>query len=504
MPIKNSIILLLLLCSTILTAQDKQAAFEKYFTALHENRQFSGNVLVAEKGKIIYSGTFGQADFTSSIPNTFNTSFPIASISKTITATAVLQLLEKGKLKVSDAVADHLPGFPYPAMTIQHLLSHTSGMPAYNAFVDSVNMEKPGKVFSNKDFMSRLIAAKIPPVFNPGDKGRYDNTNYIVLALIIEKLSGQSYEAYVKKNILQKAGMSETRFFSLPLQYNTPVIRNFAYPHLYLRSYDKDPVKAASVPFIKAYWGTYAFAGFGDYISTVSDMLKYDQALYSGLLLKEETLRKAFIPVKLNDGTDNPPLFGWGWEMTKDTSLGKIVYHSGAATGLSCAIVRNTSKKQTVILFDNLHYNALENAMNALRILNDRLIPLPKKSIAKVFAKTLLEEGPAAARLQLETLKKDSLNYVLDEEEINLLGYEFLSPSNPFRIPVQQKMKEALETFKINMELFPQSWNVYDSYGEALLANGQKEEAKKMYQRSIELNPGNEGGKKILEKLLAE
>lgn len=502
MRIKSGIIFTLLLFSTILSAQDKQAALEKYFIALHQNRGFSGNVLVAENGRVVYQKSLGYADFKNKAPNTPDISFPIASISKTLTATAILQLQEQGKLKVTDAVSDRLPGFPYTNMTIEHLLSHTSGMPAYNAFVDSVNMKKPGMVFTNRDFMGRLIAAKPPLVFNPGDKTSYDNTNYIVLSLIIEKLSGQGYEAYIKKNILQKAGMKDTRFFSLPVQYNTPEIQHFAYPHLYIHSYDADPVRAASVPFIKAYWGTYAFAGFGDYVSTVADLLKYDQALYAGLLLKKETLEQTFTAAKLANGA--AAAFGWGWEIMKDTSLGKVVYHSGAATGLSCVIIRNISKQQTVILFDNLHYNARENGVNALRVLNNQSVPSPKKNIANVYGKTLLEKGPVAARIQLEALKKDTLNYILDEEEINLLGYEFLSSSNPYRIPVQQKIKEALETFKLNMELFPQSWNVYDSYGEALLADGQKEEAKKMYRKSVELNPDNEGGKKILEKLSAE
>jgi tetratricopeptide (TPR) repeat protein len=143
-------------------------------------------------------------------------------------------------------------------------------------------------------------------------------------------------------------------------------------------------------------------------------------------------------------------------------------------------------------------------AMNALKILNGVDVPSPKKSLTKTYAKVLLKNGADAARDTLYRLRKDTANYSLSEDEMNLLGYNFMggvNNPNPFRFPEEHKYKEAIETFKLNTELFPNSWNVYDSYGEALLAVGQKEEAIRMYKKSVELNPNNEGGKKVLEGL---
>jgi CubicO group peptidase (beta-lactamase class C family) len=482
--------------------QSKQKTIDDYFLALVKNQQFSGNVLVIEENKIVYEKSFGYADYTTKTPNTPNISFPIASISKLLTATAILQLIEKGLLKITDPVIQYLPDFPYPEITLRHLLSHTSGLPPYNAYFDQYKREDPSKVFTNKDFIPGIVANKQPLIYQPGEKGNYDNINFIVLALIVEKLTGIPYKAYIEKNILQRAGMNETSFFPLPEQFNRAQIKNYAFPHVYLHLYDAKPVKSNSIPYVRAYWHSYGFNGFGDYTSTMRDLWKFDNALYSNQLLKQQTLEEAFVPVKLNSGENNADEFGLGWEIEKDTSLGKLVYHSGAAMGLSSNILRNITKHQTVILFDNTHFNAHDNASKVMMLLNGKKVDTPKKSIAKVYGNILLSKGAIAAKESLETLKRDTVNYYLSEDEMNSLGYDFMGNNNPYHLPERHLNRQAVETLKTNVDLFPGSWNAYDSYAEALLAAGQKAEAIKMYQESVKLNPANENGKKILEKLL--
>ncbi|HLO81972.1 MAG TPA: serine hydrolase [Chitinophagaceae bacterium] len=485
-------------------AQSKQEKLEAYFSALVKNQQFNGNVLIVENGKTVYENSFGYADFDNNELNTKNTVFPIASISKTITATAILQLAQAGKLQVSAPVVKYLPEFPYPSITIQHLLSHSSGLPPYNAFFDGVRKQDPGKVFTNADFINGLIANKQSLIYQPGEDGNYDNINFIVLALVLEKVSGMNYTEYVEKYILKPAGMTHTAFLPLKQQYAQINNRNFAFPHLYPHLYSDSIIRADKVPYIVEYWSAYNFTGFSDYLSTTHDLLKYDEAYYNGSLLNDQLLQDAFSPVKLRNGKNNPGKFGLGWELEQDTTMGIIPYHSGGATGLSCVLLRNISKHQTVIIFDNTHFNAHEVGYNALKLLNGLEVPYPKKSIAKIYARILLRQGAEIARDSLKVLKADSLNYWLSEDEMNLLGYDFLGGANnpnPFHFPEEHKVAEALETFKLNVELFPDSWNVYDSYGEALLVVGRKEEAIRMYKRSIELNPKNEGGKKVLEQL---
>jgi CubicO group peptidase (beta-lactamase class C family) len=505
MKLKLKIFPLLFISTLHLVAQTRRTDLEKYFSALVQNQQFNGNVLVAENGKIVFEKSFGYADFSTKRLNSTNTLFPIASVTKTITATAILQLVQSGKLKITAPAVEYLPDFPYPTITIKNLLSHTSGLPPYNAYFDSVRKQYPDKIFTNGDFLKGLVSNKKPLIYQPGEKGNYDNINYIVLALILEKVSGMSYGTYIEKNILKQAGMTNTFFFPPKLQYAQNKNDGFAFAYLSPHIYSDSLVKANTVPYIVSYWSAYNFTGFSDYVSTTHDLLKYDEAYYNGNLLNKQIVNEAFTPMKLNNASNNPDNFGLGWEIEHDSTLGKIVYHSGAATGLSCVLLRNISKHQTIILFDNTHYNAHEIAFNALSVLNGKLVPYPKKSIAKIYARVLLGDGPDAARDTLNVLKKDSLHYLLSEDEMNSLGYDFLGGTNnpnPYHFPEEHKYLEAVKTFKLNIQLFPNSWNVYDSYGEALLIIGQKEEAIKMYNKSIELNPKNEGGKKALEKLL--
>ncbi|SFD86273.1 CubicO group peptidase, beta-lactamase class C family [Chitinophaga sp. CF118] len=504
---KHSLFLSFFFISSLtLAGQDKHAYLKKYFSTLEKNKQFNGSVLVSENGKVIYEKGFGFADFSNKTVNNVNTAFPIASLSKTLTATAILQLVEAKKLNVTDAVTKYLTGFPYPNITLQHLLSHTSGLPPYNAFFDSTRKLHPDTVFTNVDFMRGLTNNTKPLLYEPGSKGNYDNINFIVLALVIENVTGMQYNNYITENILRPAGMTHTMFIPLRLQYTQPVNFPFAYPYLYPHKYSESVIKASQVPFIVNYWSSYNFSGFGDYVSTITDLLKYDKAYYNGCLLNQEIINKAFEPVKLNDGKNNAANFGWGWQIDKDSSFGKVVYHNGNATGHSCILVRNISKHQTIIIFDNIHNNnSQELAFKTLKILNNIKMPLPRKSLAAEYARLLVNKGAIVAREKLFILKADTVHYQLSEDEMNLIGYDFMGGSNnpnPYKFPEEHKYQEALETLKINAELFPNSWNAYDSYGEILLQVGQKETAIKMYKKSIELNPNNTAGQKILEQFL--
>lgn len=499
---KNILICCLLFTGVSVSAQSKRKNIDQYFKALVKNQQFSGRVLVIEHDKIVYENWSGYADIEKRTAVTKSIRFPIASISKLFTATAILQLKENGLLRVSDPVVMHLPSFPYDGITIRHLLSHTSGLPPYNAFFDKFRKEQPGKTFTNSDFMAGVLSNKQPLIYQPGEKGNYDNINYLVLALIVEKVSGETYENFISTHILRPSGMNVTTYFPLSGQFNQDGIKNYAYPHVYLRLYDTVPVRSNTIPYVRDYWHSYGFNGFADYVSTIGDLWNFDKAIRSNKLLKQETLDEAYIPVAFNNGNSNPELFGLGWEVEQDSSSGKMVYHSGAAMGLSVNLLRNLKKNQTVIFFDNMHFNAHENAGNIMRLLNGRKVDMPRRSIAKVYGSVLLSKGAVAAREVLENLRKDSVNYYLSEDEMNSLGYDFMGNTNPYHLPEKHFFKEAVETLKTTVELFPDSWNAYDSYAEALLADGAKQEAIKMYQQSLRLNPDNGNAKKVLEKLL--
>lgn len=498
MAFRQILTLVLVLSITITFAQNRRADLDRFFTDLSKNKQFNGNVLIAEKGKIIYERSFGYADFSKKVLNDRTTRFPIASITKSFTATAILQLAENHKLQVNDPVTKYLPAFPYPALTIKNLLSHTSGLPPYGRFFDSVRLKNPDTVFTNKDVLPAYARLQLPLFYQPGDDSNYDNINYLFLALVIEQVAGIPYQDYVREYILKPAGMTSTFFPTVAFYHYTPqestrLASLYWYPHYYSASFEK----ADTVHFISSYWHTYNLQGFGEIVSTTEDLLKYDQAFYKGKLLKPASFSIAYAPVLLNSGVPNKgngngSSFGLGWIVEADTSLGKIVRGSGGAIGLRASFIRNITKRQTIILFDNTQNETDAIGKNVLKIINGKKVQPYRKSAAKEFGSVLVADGYDKAMAAFRTIRKDTVRYRIDENEFNSMGYDLMG--NGY-------LKEALETFKLNVTLFPASWNVYDSYGEALLKHGQKEEAIKMYKRSIELNPGNDNGKKVLAQI---
>jgi len=473
--------------------QDKVLSLNDYFSALYQKDQFNGNVLVAENGRIIYEKSFGYANYSSQKPNTANTSFPIASVTKTMTSTAILQLIEKGKLQLSDAYSKFFPAFPYPSVTIKELLSHTSRIPSSNfyRFLDSLRNVKD-TFFTNSDVIPAFVAMKKPLVGEPKPEGdrfvfSYSNINYHLLALLIEKLSGMPYQGYLRKYIFFPAGMESTSFSEFYFGIDRNICKEQRYRYLF-----SDAPESIDTTSDNAYiFTTYNFKGHGDVVSTAQDLMKFGQALEKNLLLKESTLMQAYTPVVYGNPATSG--YGLGWSILHDSTKGKIVFHHGGGIGIEVMFVRNITKHQTVILFDNMKNPAFNVAMNALKILNGESVSSPGKSIAKLYGRQIAKGNFVDAEKLLEKLSKDSAAYELNEDQMNLLGYQFLWNN------INDK---ALMVLKKNVELFPSSWNSYDSYGEILLKVGRREDAIKMYQKSIELNPKNEGGKKILQEIL--
>lgn len=488
--IKQKICLLLLLSVGVKNAdaQSRQGNLDRFFSTLSQNGQFNGNVLIAENGNVVYEKSFGYADFSNKKNNTVQTSLPIASITKTITSTAILQLKQQGKLQLEDRVTKYLPDFPYPEITIRQLLSHTSGLPNYDMLFFPLIPKNPDTVFTNKDLIPASISQKIPLVFKPGEDFTYNNVNYNILALIVEKLSGASFGSYLQANIFGPAGMTNTSLSDFFKRADKNLSKRYNFKYEYS---DKVQLVDTAAEFKIA--NRFNFQGHGDLISTTHDLLKYDQALYNGSLLNSATLKEAFTPVKLSNGTHNIQRYALGWITNEDTSLGEIVKHDGGLPGGRTMLLRNLTKHQTIIIFDNNANNVVPLADMALKILNGEQVEKPKKSGAKFYGIALAAHGKKAADQAAKKVKTDTLNYYLNEDEMNSMGYAFL---------MNNRAAEAEIAFGENTRLFPGSWNVYDSYGEVLLKFGKKQDAIKMYQKSMALNPKNANGKKVLEELL--
>src|ERR1700749_3216201 len=193
---------------------------------LHKTRGFNGNVLVAKHGKIIYENAIGWADYLHRDSLKINSQFELASVTKTMTSTAILMLLEQGKLNLDDDVKKFFPDFPYDGVTIRLLLTHRSGMMNYVYFTDDLYRAEhrdERKGISNKDEMALIAQYKPHPFNKPNKSFLYNNSNFIVLGSIVEKVSGMPYAQYVKENIFIPAGMTHTACYSKAVYDKIPV-----------------------------------------------------------------------------------------------------------------------------------------------------------------------------------------------------------------------------------------------------------------------------------------
>lgn len=318
---------------------------DEFMKRLHRNRGFNGNVLVAKKGKIIYQNAIGWADYLHRDSLKIDSKFELASVSKPITSTAVLLLVEQGKLRLDQDVREFFPNFPYEGITVKLLLTHRSGMMNYVYFVDGLwkkQKKDERKGITNMDVMN-LIAENKPARYSAPDvKFHYNNSNYMVLAAIIEKVTGKSYADFLQENIFKPIGMKNTAVYSKAV-------------------YDKIPVDV--VGHDRGSWRYSVVQNFLDgpvgdkgVYSTVQDLFLFDRALRDGRLLKKETLDSAYTPHnKMERGHFN---YGYGWRLFIDGDH-KVAYHTGWWHGFRHIYLRDLNKDITIVLLTNLSNGSL-------------------------------------------------------------------------------------------------------------------------------------------------
>ena len=206
---KTIFVLIFLFISVGAFAQPSEK-IDSIFSSLYAKNKFNGNVLIAEKGKVIYQKSFGIANETTGEKLNENSIFELASVSKQFTAMAIMMLKERGKLSLDDSIGKFIPRLKfYGNVTIRNLLNHTGGLPDYmDPVMEAVKPEK--RIADNNDIIKVLAAKQIPAVFAPGTKFEYSNTGYALLASVIERASGISYDEFLKKNIFLPLGMSNS------------------------------------------------------------------------------------------------------------------------------------------------------------------------------------------------------------------------------------------------------------------------------------------------------
>lgn len=492
-------------------SQSDQAVIDHYFNEVQELKQLNGNILLANQGNQVYQRSFGYANITAQQSNIAETRYNLASVSKIFTATAILQLKEKGKLTLEDAVITRLPDFPYPDITIRQLLTHTSGIADLELFEDLIR-KYPDTVITNQNIIPELKNWKRGLYFNPGEKFQYCNTEYSLLAMVVEKVSGLAFRDYLRKYLFQPAGMRETyskENYAISGQAAPPEATMHIKKHPF---YDATFVSVDSVRQYKyTHYNCGGLTGQSNIITTTKDLLLFDKAYFSGKLLKQGTIEEAITPMKLNNGVifyspymdtmhgEGKMSYGLGWEIFDQPKYGRSVGHGGFKFGLATFYFRNLVKKQTIIIFDNAPNSEFGRIIaSSLALLNgEKPIELRnKKSLVSLYGTQLVKYGIDEAIAHFNACKADTSQYYLSEWEMNELGYDLFYKSN-----FDGHKALALETFKVATLVFPDSFNTYDSYGQLLKDAGKKAAAILMYQKSISLNPNNEDGKRMLKQL---
>lgn len=282
---------------------------------------YNGNILVAAGGKKVSSAAIGYANLDTKEKLTEASSFTLASISKQFTAVGILRLVQAGKIKLDQQVASLLPGFPYPDVTVRHLLNHTGGLPDYLEMLDTY-WDK-SKIASNADMLKMLIEKHPAAVFKPGTKWEYSNTGYAVLASIIETVSGKSYTSYMQAEVFNPMGLKQTSVY-MP-RYAPRKIKGYAYSYVKNeegRYVQPDSIKA--LDFVRYVDGV---CGQGRVVSTVTDLLIWNNALRDKKLLPPELLREATTAPEI-DGKSTG--YGFGLMIVQSPERGRVLRHTGS------------------------------------------------------------------------------------------------------------------------------------------------------------------------------
>ncbi|CAM1341371.1 serine hydrolase [Tenacibaculum aestuarii] len=321
------------LLTSIVSAQSLESKIDKVLKAQFKDNESGVVALVAKKGNVLYRKAYGKANLELDVNMKPENVFEVGSITKQFTAVSILMLLEEGKLSLEDDITKYIPDYPTKGkqITIHHLLTHTSGIKSYTS------MQKFGEV-TTKDIepLKFIDFFKNEPMdFEPGEKYLYNNSGYFILGYIIEKVSGMSYPKFVEERIFKKLNMNSSYYGS-----RTKLIKNRAKGYRMRNGeYSNAQYISMSLPYAA-----------GSIMSNVDDMLKWQTAISSNVLVKKETINKAFTNYTLNNGRKIN--YGYGWHLNEINGL-QTIEHGGAIPGYKSMGVYVPSEDVYVIVFSN-------------------------------------------------------------------------------------------------------------------------------------------------------
>lgn len=321
----------------ILTASDDLLAYriDTFFQRKVKLAGLNGAVLVSHHGKVIYRNNFGFSNYKEKTALSDSSTFQLASVSKPFTATAVLILHKKGKLNIDDHVTEYIPDFPYDSITIRHLLNHRSGLPNYIYIFDTIDL-KSDSYITNADVVHYYISNKPALQATPGRRFQYCNTNYALLAYLVEMVSGRTFAEFLKEQVFAPAHMFHS-YVSTPSDSLRPDLQTYGYIGSKWQQVEDVPYDGVT--------------GDKGIFTTAWDLYLFDQALNHGMLLDKSLLDECYKGYSYEKpGQKN---YGLGWRLKEFEDSSRIIYHNGWWRGYNTLFVRNPEAGTSIIVLSN-------------------------------------------------------------------------------------------------------------------------------------------------------
>ncbi|MEM8888600.1 MAG: serine hydrolase domain-containing protein [Bacteroidota bacterium] len=336
--------------------RDRIDSLVKYYV---EKGEFSGSILVADEGKIIYDQHFGFQELEERTKINSASVFEIASLSKSFSAVLVLKLVQEGKLELDKPLQTYLSSFPYSEISIRHLLSHTSGLSERKFFAWAGKNIDPKRTYTNKIILEYLVEEKPELSFPAGTAWEYSNLGYFLLPLLIEEVSSKPFLLCLEQEILIPLKMDQTGVYAQEVKGNE--MENYAFGKLY-NERDKRFVSAFGMAKSDSIYGSVGM------LSNTSDLFKWDRALYTNQFLRADLRKEAFTAYKLNDGSSAK--YGLGWFIHEEKELverrGKRVDHYGIWPGYESSMVRFIDQDKCLIILSNQSPSAKDQLISQI------------------------------------------------------------------------------------------------------------------------------------------
>ncbi len=448
-----------------------------FMDTLALQQRFNGLVLVVKNNTVLLERAYGKSDFRTGQDIRATTLFNLGSVSEEFTALAILRLYDEGKLDLDSPLVQHLPELSYNEITLRHLLSHTSGLPDYEQLFSIYSPATP--LPSNTDLLT-MLSKRAPSLrFRPGSRTQYSSTNFSLLALVVARVAGQPFEAYLSGSIFAPAGMAQARVWA-PTGTEEQTDRALGFRSYILKAAELDPTE-----------GQTQLVGGRNVLVSLNDLSKWHQAFTGTTWVKPATRALATAPVQLTTG--EAATTGLGLPAANPGT--QRLDQEGTQGSFRVLIRRDLATGTAVYLLTNTRTPGLYNLQDALwQAVTTGEMKTPPIAISAVVAEKLLIGDVASAVGAYKTAKRTNpKGYLFRESELNALGYELLDLN---------RIGDAIEIFKLNAQEYPRSFNVYDSLGEAYARKGEKNSAIIYYRKSLAIYPDNVNARQMLQKLV--